>query len=239
MTHRGELDLGGISEGEFLSRIRSRMNAKSAKEPYPGSSIWPEDHEENVTYSEKVQLFTRALEGLGGRALRATALGAAYGLIAKELVAAGAKRVLLTGGNWTDLEQALTKVGVAFDRWSEVNFSYGSHERELDRVNAWDAGIGWADYAVADLGSIALLFDAEQGRSVNLVPPRYIALLRRDALVQSRRTVLEDVSRRFRESGQNGSFVFVTGPSRSADIEMDLSIGVHGPGEVWAVLVDE
>ncbi len=215
------------------------MRATGPKDPHPGSSYWPAGHEENATHLEKVELFTRALENVGGRVYRAASLVEAYSIVAAELARANGKRALLSGGEWPELEGALTSAGVAFDRWDELDFSHGSKDRAPDVVNAWDAGIGWADYAVADLGSVALLFDRDQGRSVSLLPPRYISLVRKDALVMSRRTVLEDVDRRFRKAGRNGSVVFVTGPSRSADIEMDLSVGVHGPGEVWAVLIDE
>lgn len=234
-----QLDLGGITEQSFLERIRKRMSKSGPKAPHPGSSIWPAGHEENASYPEKVELFTRALEQVGGRVLRAASCAEAYALVAKELARVDAKRVLLANDAWPGLEEALASAGVAFDRWGELDFSHGSEDRAPAAVDAWDAGIGWADFGVADLGSVALFFDRGQGRSVSLLPPRYISLVRRDALVLSRRTVLEEAARRFRDKGRRGSLVFVTGPSRSADIEMDLSVGVHGPGEVWAVLIDE
>ena len=232
-------DFGGVDERRFLERIRARMNKGVPKSPHPGSSIWPAGHEEKVSHSEKVELFTLALEKVGGRVLRAATCAEAYTLVARELAKVNARRALLANGAWPGLEEALASAGVAFDRWGDLDFSHGSKDRAPEVVNAWDAGITWADYAVADLGSVALLFDRDQGRSVSLVPPRYVALVRRDALVLTRRTVLERVSRVFRERGRVGALVFVTGPSRSADIEMDLSIGVHGPGEMWAVLIDE
>src|SRR5690606_13428731 len=150
-----------------------------------------------------------------------------------------AKRVLLANDAWPGLEEALASAGVAFDRWGELDFSHGSEDRAPAAVDAWDAGIGWADFGAADLGSAALFFDRGQGRRVGLLPPRYSSLGRRDALVLSRWTVPEEAGRRFRDKGRRGSLVYVTGPSRSADIEMDLSVGVHGRGEVWAVLIDE
>jgi len=238
VTHGEDLDFGGLTQEAFLARVRRGLGGKGPKSPHPGSLIRDQNVEENAAHSEKVHLFTLALEAVGGRALRASTLAEAYLVVARELAGAKAARVLLAGGDFRKLEEALAAAGVAFDRWSDLDFSHGAQDRALEKVNAWDAGISFADYAVAELGSIALLFDAGQGRSVSLVPPRYVSIVRRDALVLTRRAVLEHVSRRMREEGRR-SLVFVTGPSRSADIEMDLSVGVHGPGELWAVLVDE
>jgi L-lactate dehydrogenase complex protein LldG len=75
---------------------------------------------------------------------------------------------------------------------------------------------------------------------VSLLPPCHVALFGRDQLVAS----LEDAgvviegwqAAPDRETG--ASVVLVTGPSRTADIELTLTRGVHGPREVHAVFVD-
>ena len=65
-----------------------------------------------------------------------------------------------------------------------------------------------------------------------------IALIAPEALVERRRTVLRHVAALAKERGVPSSLTLITGPSRSADIENDLSIGVHGPGQVIAILVE-
>ena len=64
----------------------------------------------------------------------------------------------------------------------------------------------------------------------------HIALIRPDQLLPS----LAEAVRRVGEAGElPSSLVLITGPSRSADIENDLSIGVHGPGSLHAMLLPE
>jgi L-lactate dehydrogenase complex protein LldG len=72
------------------------------------------------------------------------------------------------------------------------------------------------------------------GRSLHasLLPQIHIALLRESEILPS----LDHAIHLVRDTK---SAVFITGPSRTADIEMSLTIGMHGPGEVHVFLVDE
>ena len=76
-------------------------------------------------------------------------------------------------------------------------------------------------------------------RLVSLVPPVHVALVRPQDVIET----LDDffLLRRLqyhREGGEMGSYLnFITGPSRTADIEMTLVVGVHGPKEVHLVLL--
>ena len=94
------------------------------------------------------------------------------------------------------------------------------------------AGVTKAICGLADTGSI-LEADGE-GRSLHasLLPEIHIALLRESEILPS----LDQGVHLMRGSK---SAVFITGPSRTADIEMSQTIGVHGPGEVHVFLVDE
>ena len=74
---------------------------------------------------------------------------------------------------------------------------------------------------------------------VSLVPPVHVAVVRADDLIES----LDDLMlfRRLeyhRNGGDMGSYLnFITGPSRTADIEQTIVVGVHGPKEVHLVLL--
>ena len=71
---------------------------------------------------------------------------------------------------------------------------------------------------------------------VSLLPPVHVAVIRPAQLLPS----LAEAIRRVGQAKElPSSLVLITGPSRSADIENDLSIGVHGPGSVHAVLLPE
>ena len=113
-------------------------------------------------------------------------------------------------------------------------------EVRQDIVRA-DVGITGVDCAVAETGSVVVVPRAGLSRLVSLVPPVHVALVRPRDVVES----LDDVFllRRleyFQRGGDMGSYLnFITGPSRTADIEQTIVIGVHGPKEVHMVLLEE
>lgn len=94
------------------------------------------------------------------------------------------------------------------------------------------AGISRAAYALADTGSVVLAASPEEPRAASLLPDVHITLVDEDVILPG----LEEL---FAAVGHDlpSSLAIVTGPSRSADIEQLLTIGVHGPGEVHVVLV--
>ncbi len=102
-----------------------------------------------------------------------------------------------------------------------------------------DIGITGADYAVTETGSVVVLPRAGLSRLVSLAPPVHLALVRPQDVVDT----LDDIFllRRldyYRNGGDMGSYLnFITGPSRTADIEQTLVVGVHGPKEVHMIIL--
>lgn len=112
----------------------------------------------------------------------------------------------------------------------------GSRDRE--RLLACDLGICAAQLGVAETGTLVLFSESERHREVSLVPPVHLAVLRAADIVAT----LGDALRRASEAGEGGPpplVSFVTGPSRTADIELTLVVGVHGPRELHVVVIDE
>ena len=101
-------------------------------------------------------------------------------------------------------------------------------------------GLTAADLAVAETGSLVLASGAGKGRAVSLLPACHVALFGPGQLVgtlEEAGVVLE--AWHATDEGEAGAnIVFVTGPSRTADIELTLTRGVHGPKEVHAVFID-
>jgi L-lactate utilization protein LutC len=85
--------------------------------------------------------------------------------------------------------------------------------------------------AIADTGTLMLACDAAHPRSTSLLPRTHVAVVDQPDLVAS----LGDALRRA-PSPLPSALTFVTGPSRSADIEQILTLGVHGPAHVHVVL---
>jgi L-lactate utilization protein LutC len=102
---------------------------------------------------------------------------------------------------------------------------------------AADLGITSVDWAVAETGTLALSSLPEQGRVVSLLPATYLAIIEPSQIVAD----LFDLFERFEERKQDlpSNIAFVTGPSKTGDIELKLTTGVHGPGNVNVVIVED
>jgi L-lactate dehydrogenase complex protein LldG len=102
-------------------------------------------------------------------------------------------------------------------------------------------GITGADYAIAETGSVIVLPRKGLSRLVSVVPPVHVAIVRPSDVLGT----LDDLFtlRRLEfltNGGDMGSYLnFITGPSRTADIEQTIVVGVHGPREVHLVLLDK
>ncbi|MEB3101504.1 LutC/YkgG family protein [Ferviditalea candida] len=99
-----------------------------------------------------------------------------------------------------------------------------------------DIGIIVADYAVAYTGSVVVASSETKGRSVSLLPAAVMMIVPAEVIRTRLGEVMEQISAMPGESMPAGIH-FISGPSRSADIENDLTIGVHGPGIVYLLII--
>ena len=99
----------------------------------------------------------------------------------------------------------------------------------------WEAAVGVTGVAaaVAETGTLVLSWGPGRRRSTPLVPPMHVALVPLSRLVA---TYAEAIDVLAALDPAPSGMQLVTGPSRSADIEMKLVKGVHGPGQVHVVL---
>ncbi len=98
-------------------------------------------------------------------------------------------------------------------------------------------GISGVDAAFATTGTLALVTEAGQGRLPSLLPPLHIALLPRQNLYARPENWLHTHGAETLKRSR--SVVFVTGPSRTGDIEMQIIIGVHGPKWLHVIAFDQ
>jgi L-lactate dehydrogenase complex protein LldG len=96
------------------------------------------------------------------------------------------------------------------------------------------AGVSQLDLAVADTGSLVLASAAIEQRLASSLPPVHVALAPSGRMAPD----LDAVLRLF-PPHRHPYLTLLTGPSRTADIERVLTIGVHGPERLFIVLVDE
>jgi L-lactate dehydrogenase complex protein LldG len=114
------------------------------------------------------------------------------------------------------LEQTLRSLGVDL-----VSPTADKHDMAL-----CDLGITEADYLLPETGTLVLKSSAEQPRAVSLLPRIHLAIVRPKML-------RPDMHQVFAEAKDSNYLVFITGPSRTADIELTVTLGVHGPRNLF------
>ncbi len=97
----------------------------------------------------------------------------------------------------------------------------------------FDVGISRAQAAIAETGTLLLDSSLERHRLVSLVPPVHIAIINASQIVA---TLGEALATLRRGEMVSPIVTLVTGPSRTADIELTLAIGVHGPQELFVIV---
>ena len=184
------------------------------------------------------------LESLGCNIYRASTLSALKETLQSILEQIDAKSVVLTRNPIL----AQLQIGRILEGWGKrvVLWPANTAEQPADRsfgdeCFAASAGITGVDFALAETGSLVLTSFTEGSQLASLAPPVHIALYRRSQIRASLDEVLQNlpVSRDPGRSSPARSAVFVTGTSRTADIEQILIRGVHGPRSVHAILVED
>lgn len=222
-------------QSAFIGNIAKKLGRSAPlgqrpANPFQGApSFW---NEFDLPPEERIALFTENWGKAGGHSVRVASMEEAKAWIVAKAQELGAKRLLRQRQDELDamaLESALP--GAEVVAWDEPPLS----SRKSVAAGA-DIGLVVADRAVAYTGSLVLTSSPRKGRSVSLLPTALFAIVPAEKLATRLGEALRPLDDTPREKLPAGVH-FVSGPSRSADIENDLTIGVHGPGVVFAIVV--
>ena len=108
-------------------------------------------------------------------------------------------------------------------------------EKIKERVFSIEAGITSTMGGIADTGALILWSSKEEPRLMSLVPPIHIAILRADKIYNS---LLEVMQKENWSANMPTNAFLISGPSKTADIELVLAFGVHGPKELIVLVID-
>lgn len=171
---------------------------------------------------------------------RATPLGAAVDHVPDSSAAARAIAAIATGAGATSVAVSPQLAGRADGLISSLT-GEGIEARTINRRDdARDAtvGLSLAHRAIAETGSVLLDERELADRAASLMTLHNIVLVSTADLLPSLDST-PNLLRRIAGRAGGGYASFVTGPSRTADIEMSLTVGVQGPGQVTVIFVDD
>ncbi|MFS0636720.1 lactate utilization protein C [Mesobacillus foraminis] len=131
------------------------------------------------------------------------------------------------------------------NEWPEQDIEYYEWDHTKGRENIRQAekaniGITISEITLAESGTVVLFSDQDKGRTVSFLPKSLIALVPKSSLVPRMTQAAQKMRQMHLEGKQVASCVnFITGPSNSADIELNLVVGVHGPVKATYIIIDD
>lgn len=235
------------SREEILATIRNVLKTQGEEDFRATARTLPpplEDVLPSIPHEELPERFESELQNLGCNTYRAPTLAGLEDTLCSILEQVKAKSVVLSRNPLLDqlrIENMLGSRGFRVAHWPESAEVQRQGSFFHDECFAAGAGITGVDFALAETGSLVISSVTEGSQLASLAPPAHIALYRRSQIRATLDEVLQDlpVSHGPGRSSPGRSVVFISGPSRTADIEQILIRGVHGPRTVHAILVEE
>ena len=110
----------------------------------------------------------------------------------------------------------------------------------LKQAAAADVAIGFADYLLAESGTITVATTPGQGRGFHFLSTHYLAIVKKSNILPRSRQAMDRYDAAMKAGQLETSNInFITGPSNSGDIEMTLVVGVHGPLDMTYLVVED
>ena len=218
----------------FLARVRQ---AAELGRPY---RVHLQPFDDQIGYlgagDDLVERFAAEVNAVGGQAFVVPDLEAARRRLRELLNEAGAasavcwQHALL---NRLQLDELLSAGGVTMLDHARLSAMPDAEQRE--KLLACNVGITSCDCAIAETGTLMMCARPGQERVASLLPPVHIAIVEQAQIIPD----LIDAIGMLQAGGSMwlpSNATFITGPSKTGDIELQLTTGVHGPGK-WLVIV--
>ena len=222
----------------ILGRIREALSVPA---PVPGAHGAPEHSVSEAeaakhisewlpavgdSFEERVELFRSNSVDLKSDFRLASTREEAFGFLRDIAAAEGWKKIAAHGNPL--VEEAAAALGLPVLR---TDAGYSACEME-----GCDAGITACDALIAQTGSVLVTSRSAGGRALSVLPPHHVVIATRDQLVADLPSAFALLKDRY-ASGYPSMISFITGPSRTGDIERILVLGAHGPKKLTILCV--
>lgn len=201
-----------LAKSKPFDAIRKEHQHAAKPAPYPAEGM-----RSPISQAALIENFRTNLESVGGHCSVVSSESEASALIGELINRTASRRI------------AVSDSELVTHLMDEID---ATREADRDFLFGCDIGITGAQWAIAETGTLVLESDAENHRLTSLVPPVHLCIVKADRIRQTLGEILNltgaDLSR---------TVTFITGASRTSDIELTLAIGVHGPAELHVIVV--
>lgn len=181
-----------------------------------------------VTLEDQIALFAYQSEGLKTEFFRCHTLQDARGYVEK----------LTESEGWKNIATHTTEKTNAILAGSTATILRTDNGYEIDALEMCDVGVTGCECLVAQTGGVLVSGPSAGGRALSVLPPHHIVIASISQMLPDLTAAFEQLKQRY--GTDYPSFLsFITGPSRTGDIERILVLGAHGPKRLTVLLVDE
>jgi L-lactate dehydrogenase complex protein LldG len=223
MENRANSQNSSAARDDILASVRRSL---ALSEPFHKEhhriaepSVESVKRSEPIGLDELVEHFRSNLESVGGHFTEAANEKAASVAIRKIVDDLGSRLIAVSDSNL--VKRVAADAGLDVVENASRKFLFDS-----------DLGITAAQWGIAETGTLVLESDVESHRLTSLVPPVHLCLLSAGDIRQSLGEILEMIG-----GEPSRTITFITGASRTSDIELTLAIGVHGPRELHVIVI--
>jgi L-lactate dehydrogenase complex protein LldG len=217
-----------MSKEEILTSIRANLAASAKFDELHAEHRYTSDHtpaaipQLSLSSRELKELFRKNLESVRGRYISVASQAEAVVAVQKIIDEIRPDRIALSDAS------AVLSMADSLSTSAEVLVKASAKE-----LFSCEVGLTSAQWAIAETGTLVLESAKEFNRLTSLVPERHICILESDNIRGTMSEILSIVGERL-----SPTVTFITGPSRTSDIELTLAIGVHGPAELYVIVVE-
>ncbi len=214
------------SRENILGRIRTETSTMAEVERPPVPEVWPRT---NPSTDEMIERFISEIEAVQGEVIRCTSFEDAREKLA----------TLLDENDWNTIgavERPICRE--LLSGLPEERVAWERENPDPKQMAQLPVGLVTAGKLLADTGSCLVSCDTPEQRLMCYLPSNCIVAAWVEQLVEHLPAAWDEVRASAAEPGRRGEFVIITGPSRTADIEKILILGVHGPKRLIVLLID-
>ncbi|HUA36110.1 MAG TPA: lactate utilization protein [Candidatus Binataceae bacterium] len=219
---------------KILASVKDALETTPGNGAHPHPMPAPMPSTPSAERAELVSSFARELEAVGGRFLGTIApkqIGARIASYATEL---GARTIAYGDGVATDMKpiaSALERSGCTLVKAAKVKEDQRAAARS--QIFGADLGIAEADFAISLTGTLVMTSAPARPNSLTLVPPASLVIVQVDKIVPNLAALFAVMAP---EAIATTRMTMVTGPSRTADIEKRIVLGIHGPKSLAVII---